>query len=227
MRDPSGDHAACIAAPAPRVNWRSAPLARSRIHTFIDPPRSEEYASDLPSGDHAGSASTHASRVRRCGAPPTGIVHRSPSADECHLRTVRRHGRVHDPARRLRARQIEVLALRRERRTRERHVGRELDDARGAAGGGPALDLAVGGVEQFGRRRPLRPERKHVLVGVGDVAAAADCLRRLSCACRRADHQPAAAAGDDAEGDRRTVGRKGWSGDVAARCRHQSLGRRR
>jgi len=80
IRLPSGDHAACIAAPASRVSWRSAPLSSSRTHRFIEPPRSDVYAIDLPSGDQAGSASTHASWVSRRAVPLTGIVHRSPSA---------------------------------------------------------------------------------------------------------------------------------------------------
>ena len=46
----------------------------------MKPSRSDEYASDAPSGDHAGSVSRKASCVSRCGAPPTGITHRSPTA---------------------------------------------------------------------------------------------------------------------------------------------------
>ena len=80
MRDPSGDQAACIAAAEPRVIWRSTPLCTSRTQIFMKPSRSDEYASDLPSGDHAGSVSRYGSSVSRRGIPAIGMVHRSPTA---------------------------------------------------------------------------------------------------------------------------------------------------
>src|SRR5262249_13025359 len=57
MRDPSGDHDDCMAAPVPFGSCRSVPLWRSGTQLFTDPERSDENASDLPSGDHAGSDS--------------------------------------------------------------------------------------------------------------------------------------------------------------------------
>jgi hypothetical protein len=47
---------------------------------FIVPLRSEEYARDLPSGDHAGSVSYAGSAVSRRGVPSTGMSQRSPRA---------------------------------------------------------------------------------------------------------------------------------------------------
>ena len=130
---------------------------------------------------------------------------------ERDLRPVRRHDRMHDAAHRLRPERSNVRPLRRERRTRERHVRRELDHAGGATGGRPPFDLAVGGVEHLVLRHPLGAERKDVLVRSAIFATA--------------DHQPAAAAGDHVERHRRTVRSERGPGDGPLGGRHQPLGR--
>src|SRR5262249_57090673 len=80
MRDASGDHAGSVAAASSRVSCRSVLLRTSWIQMFIEPLRSDEYASDAPSGDHAAAASRAGSEVSRLGVPPIGLSHRSPSA---------------------------------------------------------------------------------------------------------------------------------------------------
>ena len=151
--------------------------ATSRTQRFIEPPaapspvegRSDEYASDAPSGDHAGSASTHASRVSRCGEPASGITHRSPTAVNATCVPSGDTTGCTMPRTGCGPERSNASALRRERGTRERHVCRELDHSGGAARGRPPFDLAVGGVEHLGLRHPLGTERKDVLVRVGDV----------------------------------------------------------
>jgi len=92
---------------------------------------------------------------------------------------------VHDAAHGLRSGALEVVALRRERWTRKRHLRRERDRRRRSPRRGPPLDLAVGGIQKIGRGDPLRPERKHIFAVVGNVPAA--------------DHQPAGCAFDSVE----------------------------
>ena len=100
----------------------------------------------------------------------------------------------------LRPGDVEPMTLRSERRSRERHVGAELDRPCRAAGGRPPFDPAVRRVQQFVVGDPLRPERKHVFVGVRDVAAV--------------DDEPAAAARNRVERDR-SVRTERWSGERA------------
>ena len=60
---------------AEEVTRRLAPLFMSRIQSCrCSLSLSDEYASWVPSGDHAGSVSSAASLVRFTGLPPTGIV---------------------------------------------------------------------------------------------------------------------------------------------------------
>ena len=128
-------------------------------------------------------------RIR--GQPARRAVHRhQPEIAERgkrDLTAVRRHGRMHDALDRLRPREIEAMAFGRERRARERQVGAEFDCSRRAARGRSSFDLPVRRVQHVAARQPLRPERKHVLVGIGDVSIA--------------DHQAAVAPGDRVERD--------------------------
>lgn len=81
MVRPSGDQAACFSGLSAKVSWRASPPVTSRRHSCIEPPRSQAYTSERPSGDHAGPSFALVSDVRRLGCgSPTVSTHSWPSA---------------------------------------------------------------------------------------------------------------------------------------------------
>ena len=177
-RVPSGDHAAAIAARRELAVARRS--RRSRIHKSIDAVaigrERELRAVGRPRRIGLDERVAGQALAASASPPVAGTSHRSPSAAKAtcvpsgEIAGCIRPRTGCGPSRRKRA------PLGRERRPRERRRPPRTAIVRaGAAGGRAPLDLAVGGVEQLARpATPLRPEREHVLVGVGDVRAADD-----------------------------------------------------
>src|SRR2546425_10587554 len=69
---PRGDHRGCVWKP-PEVIWRTLAPSASITKMCGTPPRSETNAISRPFGDHVGSVSMPAWRVRRRLVPPAGL----------------------------------------------------------------------------------------------------------------------------------------------------------